>query len=108
ADRFTLGWIEDLDREFDNILCFNVLTDSPHYALPLERLLCCTRRRLLLRESLGDQQITRYTPDPYLDEDRRHIRVYHNQYPLDEVSAFMREFGFEVTRVRDRRSGDGI
>jgi len=50
----------------------------------------------------------RYTADPYLDEGKRHIRVYHNTYPLAEVTAFMVEHGFRVTRVVDRRSNDGV
>lgn len=107
-DRFTLGAIENLDQEFDNIICFNVLTNSPHYALPLERLLRCARRRILLRESMGDELIVRYTPDPYLDEGKRHIRVYHNTYPIREVIAFMEEFGFEVTQIKDERTQDGV
>ncbi len=106
VNRFMLGAIENLDHEFDNSLCFNVLTNSPHYALPLERLLRCTRKRILLRESLGDKLIVRYTPDPYLDEGKRHIRVYHNTYPIKEIMAFMEEFGFTVTRITDRRTGD--
>ena len=38
---------------------------------------------------------------------RAHIRVYHNTYPLDEVTAFMEEHGFRVTPIRDERTGDG-
>jgi SAM-dependent methyltransferase len=106
-DRFTLGAIEDVEAEYDNVLCFNVLTNSPHYALGLERLLGAARRRVLLRESLGDELIVRYTRDPYLDEGKRHIRVYHNTYPIDEVEAFMEDHGFRVTRIRDERTGDG-
>jgi SAM-dependent methyltransferase len=106
--RFEVGAIEQLDRRFDNVLCFNVLTNSPHYALPLDRLLSCARRRLLLRESLGDSLEVRYTPDPYLDPGKRHIHVYHNTYPLAEVEAFMVARGFRVTRVFDRRSQDGV
>lgn len=106
-DAFSLGAIENLDREFDNVVCFNVLTNSPHYALPLERLLACTRKRLLLRENLADALNVSFTPDPYLDEDKRHIRVYHNAYPLDEVMRFIKDAGFRVTRVRDQRSNDG-
>jgi SAM-dependent methyltransferase len=105
--RFRLGAIEALDEDFDTVLCFNVLTNSPHYAQPLERLLRHTRRRLLLREAMGDELIVRYTPDPYLDEGARHIRVYHNQYPLAEVRAFIEEHGFTVTPIRDERTGDG-
>jgi 2-polyprenyl-3-methyl-5-hydroxy-6-metoxy-1,4-benzoquinol methylase len=107
-ERFWVGAIENLDREFDNVICFNVLTNSPHYARPLERLLACARKRVVMRESMADSLIVRYTPDPYLDEDKRHIRVYHNTYPLDEVAGFMKEAGFAVTSVVDRRTGDGV
>ena len=34
--------------------------------------------------------------------------VYHNTYPIDEVIGFMREHGFTVTRIPDRRSNDGV
>jgi SAM-dependent methyltransferase len=108
ADRFSLGAIEQLQDEYDTVLCFNVLTNAPHYALGLERLLRCTRRRLLLREAMGDELVVRYTPDPYLDEDKRHIRVYHNQYPIAEVTELMEAEGFTVTRIPDRRTGDGV
>jgi hypothetical protein len=45
---------------------------------------------------------------PYLDEGKRHIRVYHNTYPLSEVADFMSEHGYEVTPIRDERTGDGV
>ena len=107
-ERFMLGAIEDLpEGAYDNVLCFNVLTNSPHYAAPLERLLRTARRRILLRESLGDELIVRFTADPYLDEGKRHIRVYHNTYPADEVIGLMEAEGFAVTRIRDERTGDG-
>jgi SAM-dependent methyltransferase len=105
-ERFQAAAIEDLDGVYDNVLCFNVLTNSPHYAAPLERLLHAAGSRILLRESMGDELIVRYTPDPYLDEGTRHIRVYHNTYPIDEVQGFMEEHGFHVTRIRDERTGD--
>jgi SAM-dependent methyltransferase len=109
-ERFRLEALEQLgeDERFDTVLCFNVLTNSPHYALGLERLLRAARKRILLRESMGEELIVRYTADPYLDEGRRHIRVYHNQYPLDEVRSLMEAEGFEVTQLRDERSGDGV
>ncbi len=107
-DAFRLGAIEDLDEEFDSILCFHVLTNSPHYALPLERLLLCARKRVLLRENLGKVLAVRFSPDPNLDEGKRHIRVYHNTYPVDEVIDFIRSYGFRVTRIRDERTGDGV
>jgi len=109
-ERLRLQALEDLaeDDRYDTVLCFNVLTNSPHYALGLERLLRAARRRIVLRESMGDELIVRFTPDPYLDEGKRHIRVYHNQYPLDEVREFMQSEGFTVTQLRDERSGDDV
>jgi SAM-dependent methyltransferase len=106
--RFKLGAIEWLEGEWDNVLCFNVLTNSPHYALPLERLLRCTRKRLLLRESMGDELIVRYTSDRYLDEGKRHIRVYHNQYPILEVRQLMEVSGFHVRHFVDQRTKDQV
>lgn len=105
-ERFSLGRIEDIDEKFDNVICFNVLTNSPHYAEPLEKLLLAARKRILLRESMGDQLIVKYTPDSYLDPEYRHLRVYHNTYPLNEVIKFMEEYGFQVKRFIDKRSGD--
>ena len=107
-DRFVLGSIENVEREYDHIICFNVLTNNPHYALPLERLLASARKCILIRESMGPELLTRFTPDPYLDEDKRHIRVYHNTYPMDEVISFMEENGFRTTHIVDKRTNDGI
>lgn len=107
-ERFMLGFIEDLpETSYDTVLCFNVLTNSPHFAAPLERLLRAARRRVLLRESMGDELVVNFTPDPYLDEGKRHIRVYHNTYPIEEVTGLMEQEGFAVERIRDARTGDG-
>lgn len=107
-ERFTLGAIEDLPEDsYDSVLCFNVLTNSPHFAAPLERLLRAARRRILLRESLGDELVVHFTPDPYLDEGKRHIRVYHNTYPAHDVVSLMEAEGFDVQRIPDARTSDG-
>ena len=106
--RFILGAIEDLAIQFDHIICFNVLTNSPHYALPLERLLLSTRKYILLRESFGEKLIIRYTPDENLDKDSRHIRVYHNTYPIKEVISFMTDYGFVVSPIKDLRTNDEV
>jgi Iap family predicted aminopeptidase len=89
-------------------LCFHVLSTSPHYAHLLDRMLACAKKRLLLRESLAETPGWTYLPDPYLDEDKRHIQVYHNTYPIREVEAFMEARGFKVTRIPDRRTNDGM
>lgn len=107
-DRFSLGSIENLEIEYDNILCFHVLTNAPHYALPLERLLSCTKKRLLIRENMGSELEIRYSPDQYLDPGKRHINVYHNRYPLEEVKDFISRYNFRVTQITDRRTNDGV
>ena len=108
TNRFTLGGIEYLEDSFDNVICFNVLTNSQHYALPLERLLACTRKRIVLRESLADALTVRFTPDTYLDAGKQHIRVYHNTYPVAEVMALMEACGFAATQLVDERSRGGV
>ncbi|MEO6096902.1 MAG: methyltransferase domain-containing protein [Fibrobacteria bacterium] len=108
AERFQLGDIADLEREFDHTVCFHVLATSPHYAHLLDRLLACTRKRLVLRESLADTAGTTYQADAYLDEDKQHIQVYHNTYAMEEMKAFIEARGFSVVNVPDKRSKNGM
>ena len=108
STNFILNTIENIEKEYDNIICFNVLTNNPHYALPLERLLKCTKKRLLLRENLDQNLVVRYTHDLYIDKDKTHIKVYHNTYPIDEVEKFIENYGFKVTRILDERSKGNI
>ncbi|MDB5104275.1 MAG: hypothetical protein JWP91_1964 [Fibrobacteres bacterium] len=107
AERFIPGSIESLDRAFDNVLCFNVLTHNAHFGKPLEALLRCARKRILIRESLGDALSVDFRADAFIDEGKRHLRTYFNTYPRVEVERLMDEAGFTVTRIRDRRTGDG-
>ena len=106
-ERFLPGTAESLDREFDTILCFNVLSHNAHYGKSLETLLRCARKRILIRESLGESLDVRFLRDEYIDEGMRHLRSYFNTYPLEEVRAFMASAGFEVASILDRRTGDG-
>ena len=55
ADRLRVMRIEDLDAEVDHIICMNVLSNIDNYHRPLERLLHCARKTLILRESLKEQ-----------------------------------------------------
>lgn len=105
--KIKLGAIEYLNTSFDTIVCFNVLTNSPHYARGLEQLLKHAKKRIVIRESIWDKDLSiHYAPDPYLDEDKRHIKVYHNTYPKDEIIALMEEYGFQVTQYVDERTQD--
>lgn len=106
--RLSCGRIEDLDMPFDNIICFNVLTNSPHYAECLDRMLASARRRIIIRESMSDTMTIRYSPDPYLDPEYRHLNVYHNTYHMDEVIKFIEAHGFTVHKFVDKRTNDGM
>lgn len=96
--------IEDLDGEADHVVCINVLSNLDNYQRPLERLLACARKTLVLRESVKDEAEYRYVRDDYLDEGVD-LRVYVNAYPVAELRAFIESYGFSVRYVEDRHSG---
>jgi ubiquinone/menaquinone biosynthesis C-methylase UbiE len=106
-DRFLPCAAECLDRDFDTILCFNVLSHNAHFGKPLDVLLRRARKRILIRESLGESLDVRYVADAFIDEDKRHLRTYFNTYPADSVRELMASAGFTVTAIPDRRTGDG-
>lgn len=106
ADRLVCGRLEDLDGAVDHVLCMNVLSNLDNYHRPLERLLGMARRSLVLRESIKDGAEYRYVEDKYLDGGRP-LRVHVNAYDRRDIMAFIRDLGFEVREVVDRRSGGG-
>lgn len=103
TDRLSLMRIEDLNGEVDHVVCMNVLSNIDNYHRPLERLLHCTRKTLILRESLKEQTEYAYVKDHYLDEGCD-LNVYVNSYSIDEVSAFIQSYGFSVQIVEDWRT----
>ncbi len=103
-DRLRVIRIEDLDGEVDHIVCMNVLSNLDNYPRPLERMLSCARRTVILRESLAEVADYRYVVDEYLDPGVR-LRVHVNVYPLEEVIAFIQSFGFSAQLLEDRRTG---
>jgi len=96
--------IEDLDAEVDHVVCLNVLTNLDNMHRPLERMLRCARKSVVLRESIADESSTQYVVDQYLD-DGADVRVHVNTYARREVLAMMREHGFQPEEHIDRRTG---
>jgi hypothetical protein len=84
----------------------NVLTNIDNFHRPLERLLKMARKSIILRESLTDGARYRYVVDEYLD-DGAALKVYVNSYDTGEVMQFMRSYGFDASKVVDRRTGGG-
>jgi SAM-dependent methyltransferase len=105
-ERLQVMRIDDLDGEVDHCVCINVLSNIDNYHRPLERLLQVSRRSVVLRESLRGQGSYSYVTDRYLDTGVD-LKVHVNTYPLAEVEAFIRSYGFSVDVVTDKRVGEG-
>jgi SAM-dependent methyltransferase len=103
-DRLQAVRIEDVDGSFDHVLCMNVLSNLDNYHRPLERLLHCARKTVILRESCKAGSQYQYVVDRYLDEGQN-LRVHVNAYDTAEWTAFIESYGFDVERVTDRRTG---
>lgn len=84
-------------------LSLNVLSNLDNYHRPLERLLKCARKTVILRESCKEQASYAYVRDAYLDPGVD-LKVYVNAYCLSEFMDFIRSYGFEVDCVLDRRT----
>jgi SAM-dependent methyltransferase len=106
-ERLRVLRIEDLDGAVDHVVCMNVLSNIDNYHRPLERLLHCARKSLILRESCKDGTEYRYVVDRYLDPGCD-LRVYVNAYDTRELMAFVESCGFRVRRVEDRHTGGRV
>jgi len=104
ADNLQVMRIEDLAGEFDHIVCINVLTNIDNYHRPLERLLQCAKKTLILRESCKEEGEYLYVKDRYLDPDVD-LNVYVNAYPIKEFMDFIRSYKFDVELVEDQYTG---
>jgi ubiquinone/menaquinone biosynthesis C-methylase UbiE len=104
AERLQVMRIEDLDGDVDHIVCMNVLSNIDNYHRPLERLLRCARKSVILRESCKRGSEYRYVRDRFLDPGVD-LCVHVNAYDRDEWEHFVEERGFSVTWHVDRRTG---
>jgi SAM-dependent methyltransferase len=94
--------IEDFRGMADHVLCMNVLSNLDNYHRPLERLLLAAAKTLILRESIKDGASYNYVRDTFLDAGAE-LNVHVNAYDRVEVINFMRQRGFMVREVTDRR-----
>jgi SAM-dependent methyltransferase len=102
-ERLRVLRIEDMTGEVDHTVCLNVLSNVDNFHRPLERILRCTRRTAVLRESVADAPSYRYVPDRWLDPGAE-LKVHVNTYPLCEWLAFIDAEGFDVEVVTDQRT----
>lgn len=102
-ERLVTMRLDDLAGEADHVVCLNVLSNLDNYHRPLERLLHCARKTLILRESLAETAQYAWVRDAYLDAGCD-LSVHVNTYQKDEVLAFIRERGFHAQAVTDERT----
>lgn len=103
AERLVTMRLDDLDGTADHVVCLNVLSNIDNYHGPLERLLGCARKTLILRESLAATSSYAWVRDKYLDPGCA-LSVHVNTYAVDEVLAFIRQRGFAARVVVDERT----
>lgn len=104
ADRLSVQRIEDTDGECDHVMCVNVLSNIDNYHRPLERMLLMARKSVILRESLKDGAEYHYVTDRFIDAGS-HLKVHVNHYDVTDMTGFIRDYGFDVERFVDRRTG---
>lgn len=102
ADRLLNIRIEDMAGKIDHIACTNVLSNICNYHRPLERMLECARKTVILRESISDHTSYSYVIDNFLD---RPMRVHVNTYGRDEIKSFIEGFGYSVKFHTDDYTG---
>lgn len=102
-ERLEVLRLEDLDGEFDHVVCINVLSNIDNYHRPLERLLKVARKTVILRESLKDGAEYAYVEDQYLDPGVD-LCVHVNHYDRREILAFIERSGYHAQFVVDRRT----
>ncbi|MCX8045017.1 MAG: class I SAM-dependent methyltransferase [Desulfobacterota bacterium] len=102
-ERLRVMRIEDMDGAVDHVVCLNVLSNIDNYHRPLERMLLCARKMVILRESFGDTTSYAYVHDKYLDNGLP-LKVYVNTYCRAEVIRFIESYGFSVRQETDWRT----
>lgn len=103
ADQLQTMRLEDLAGEIDHVVCMNVLSNIDNYHRPLERLLQCARKTVILRESCKEKAEYRYVRDKYLDAEVD-LKVHVNAYPIQEVQDFIASYGYHVRWETDQRT----
>jgi hypothetical protein len=104
AEHLITGRIEDLWARCDHVVSINTLTYLDNYYRPLERMLLCADKTVLLRENIAEGTNYAYVDDHFLDPGVV-LKSPINQYDRDELSEFIEGYGFRVTHHIDEYTG---
>jgi hypothetical protein len=100
--------IEDLPPEerYDAVVSLSTLLYAPDFRLPLEAMARAARHVLVVRSSFGERTEIRYLEDDLLESGFEQLRAYFSIFARDEVERFLRDEGFSVEWLEDRRQRD--
>jgi SAM-dependent methyltransferase len=97
--------IEDLpaNERYDAVVSLSTLLYAPDFRLPLQVMARAARGLLVVRSSFGEQTDVRFLPDVLLEPGFEHLDAYFSIFSRADVERFLREEGFRVEWVEDRR-----
>lgn len=98
--------IQQTPGQYEAVFCLNTLFCLPDYRQGLERLLEATRKIIIIRTPLAENNIIRYETDAYLDPGAENLKSYFNIWSLAEITTFVTTHGFTVTKPVDTRTND--
>jgi hypothetical protein len=100
--------VEDLpiDERYDAVVSLSTLMYAPDFRLPLEAMARASRRVLVVRSGFGDVTEVRYLPDVLLERGFEQMRAYFSIFARDDVEDFLRDEGFSIEWIEDRRQRD--
>jgi len=100
--------LERLPREerYDGVVTLSTLLYFPDFHEPLELMARATDHLLVIRSLFSDRTEVRWLPDILLEADYQEMRAYFNVYSRADVEAFLRDEGFAIEWVPDRRRAE--
>jgi SAM-dependent methyltransferase len=103
--RILLGAVEDLrDEKFELAAFINVLSFRPDYREPVDRVLDCGVKALVVRDNFGPKTEIRWETDGFLDDGYNHLKGYWNRWSTEEFQDFLATRGFWAQTEEDRRT----
>jgi SAM-dependent methyltransferase len=105
ASRLRVLAVEDipLDERYDAVVSLSTLLYAPDFRLPLEAMARAARRYVVVRSSFGERTEVRYLPDVLLETGFEQMRAYFSVFARADVEAFLRDEGYSVEWIEDRR-----
>jgi SAM-dependent methyltransferase len=91
------------DERYDAVVSLSTLLYAPDFRLPLEAMARAATQLLVVRSSFGDATEVRYLADVLLDPGFETMRAYFSIFSRAEVETFLRDEGFRVEWLPDRR-----